>query len=73
MHYIIQILAAILIGTSLGAILGPRNNVLFIASLIAIALGIASLVTASWPRLAVGTAAFFAAKAIQRDTSSSRA
>ncbi|MBB5216032.1 hypothetical protein [Parapusillimonas granuli] len=58
MHYIIQILAAILVGTAIGAILGPRSNVLFIGSIIAVALGLAAIVTASWVLLAIGTAVF---------------
>lgn len=73
MHYIIQILAAMLVGTALGALLVPRDKVLFIGSLIAIALGIASLVTGTWPPLAIGTAIFLAAQATQRDPQPARA
>ena len=71
MHYVINVLAAILIGTAIGAVLAPRNNVLFIASLIAIALGIVTLFTASWVPLVIGTAIFLVAQAMQRDTPSS--
>lgn len=73
MHYVIQVLAAILVGTSLGAILGPRNNLLLIGSLVAIALGVFAIVTASWIPLAIGTVVCLATQAMQRDTPSSQA
>ena len=68
MHYVINVLAAILVGIAIGAVLGPRNNVLLIGSLIAVALGIVAVFTASWVPLAIGTAIFLAIQAIQRDT-----
>lgn len=67
MHYIIQILAAILIGTSIGAVLGPRNTILFFGSLVAIALGLVTLVIGSWVPLAVGTVVFLVVQGMQRD------
>lgn len=67
MHYIIQILAAILIGTAVGTLFGPRNTVLLIGTVVAIALGIATLVTISWLPLAIGAVVFVLAHAMQRD------
>ncbi len=66
MHYIIQILSAILIGTALGAILSPRTSVLLIGSLAAIALGLVAIFTASWIFLAIGVVLFLAVQAMQR-------
>lgn len=68
MHYVIQILAAILAGTAIGAILGQRNNILLVGSIVAIALGAVAIFTASWIPLVVGTGIFLAAQATQRDT-----
>jgi hypothetical protein len=73
MHYVIQILSAILIGISIGALLGQRTNVLLVGSLIALALGIAAIVTASWIILVIGVAVFLVAQAMQGSTSSVRA
>lgn len=73
MHYIIQLLAVILIGTAVGAVLSQRNKALLIGSVIAIVLGIVALVTASWIPLAVGTVVFLAVQGLQRDNYSSRA
>lgn len=67
MDYIIQILGAILIGTSIGTLLGPRNTVLFIGTLIAIALGLATIITITWLPLALGAIVFVIAHALQRD------
>lgn len=67
MDYIIQILGAILIGTSVGALLGPRTTVLLIGAVIAIALGIATIVTITWLPLTLGAIVFFIAQAMQRD------
>ncbi|TEA77519.1 hypothetical protein [Allopusillimonas ginsengisoli] len=72
MHYVIQLLAAILIGTAIGAVLGPRTKSLFIGSLAGIALGVVTLVTASWIPLAVGAAIFLAAQGMQRDPIANR-
>ncbi|NYT79944.1 hypothetical protein H0A70_00290 [Alcaligenaceae bacterium] len=66
MHYIIQILAAILVGTAIGAILGPRNKVLFVGSAVAIALGLVAIFTVSWVVLAIGTAVFLVVQGMQR-------
>jgi hypothetical protein len=67
MDYVIQVLSAILVGTAIGAIIGPRTRSLFIGSVAAIALGTVALVTASWVSLAIGTAIFLAAQSLQRD------
>jgi hypothetical protein len=69
MHYIILILAAMLVGTAIGALLVPRDKSIFIGSLAAIALGLVTMATGSWIFLAVGTAIFLAAQAMQRDSS----
>lgn len=66
MHYIIQILAAILVGTAIGAILGPRNKVLFVGSAIAVALGLVAIFTVSWVTLVIGTAVFLVVQGMQR-------
>ena len=73
MYYVILLLASILVGTAFGAIFGPRNQVLFVGSLIAIALGIATLVTGSWVLLAIGTAVFLVVQGVQRDPKPARA
>ncbi len=73
MHYIILILAAMLVGTAIGALLVPRNKSLFIGSLAAIALGIVTMATGSWIFLAIGTAIFLAAQATQRDNTALQA
>lgn len=67
MDYITQILGAILIGTAVGTLLGPRNNVLLIGTLIAIVLGIATIITITWLPLALGAIVFVIAHAMQRD------
>lgn len=67
MVYVFQLLAAILIGTSIGAVLSPRNNILLFGSVIAIALGVVTLIIGSWVALAIGTAVFLASQATQRD------
>lgn len=67
MDYIVQILGAILIGTSVGTLLSPRNTVLLIGSVIAIALGIATIITITWLPLTVGAIVFVIAHAMQRD------
>lgn len=68
MYYIIQILAAILLGTSIAAALGRRNTVLTIASLAAAGCGVVVLVNGNWIPLVIGTAIFMAAQFMQRDT-----
>lgn len=72
MQYIIQILAAILIGISIGAVLGPRHTAQFIGSLIAIALGLVTIFTSNWIILAAGTIVFLVVMALPAGTSSSR-
>ncbi|KAA0892911.1 hypothetical protein [Pusillimonas sp. ANT_WB101] len=67
MVYVIQLLAAILIGTAIGAALSPRNNILLFGSLIAIALGVVTLITGSWVSLAIGTVVALASQGMQRD------
>lgn len=61
MLYVIQVLSAILIGLCVGAILGLRTPVRLGGSVIAIALGAASIVTGAWLYLAIGTAIFLLA------------
>jgi len=73
MHYIIQLLAAILIGTAVGAVLSQRTQALLVGSVIAILLGVVALVTASWIPLAVGVAVFLVVQGLQRDNYSTRA
>lgn len=73
MEYIIQLLGAILMGTAIGSALGPRNKALFIGSLVAVALGILTLILASWVPLAIGTAIYLVAQGMQRDNRPSRA
>ncbi len=68
MQPLTYILAAILIGTSLGALLSRRNSLLTISSAIAIVLGIVAIVIESWTPLAVGLVIFLVAQAFQRDT-----
>lgn len=73
MHYVIPVLAAILIGTAIGALLSPRNNFLFIGSLVAIGLGAVTIFTATWTPLAIGTAVFMLTQFTQRDSAPARA
>jgi len=72
MLYVIQILAAILIGVSIGAVLGPRSPARFIGSLIAIALGLITIVSGAWIYLAAGTVIFLVAMGLPANTASSR-
>jgi hypothetical protein len=73
MHYIIQILAAILIGVAFGALLEPRNNLIVISSILAIALGVVTFFTLSWVPLAIGTAVFVVVQCLPRERSTARA
>lgn len=68
MHYIYQILAAILIGISVGALLGPRNNAMLVGCAAAIVLGLVALFVPSWIPLAIGIAIYLAVQFMQRDT-----
>ena len=72
MQYVIQVLAAILIGISIGVVLGPRYPVRFIGSLVAIALGLIAIFTSAWIYLAAGTVIFLVALGIPAATASSR-
>lgn len=67
MIYIYQILAMILIGTSVGAILSRRDKLLTGASVIAVILGIVTLAMPAWPTLVIGAAIFLIAQAMQRE------
>ncbi|HUH40784.1 MAG TPA: hypothetical protein VL024_07920 [Castellaniella sp.] len=67
MIYIYQILAAIMIGTAIGAMMTRRNNALFIGSAVAIALGVVTMFVPSWLPLAIGAAVFLATQFMQRD------
>ncbi|MER1968953.1 hypothetical protein [Castellaniella sp. GW247-6E4] len=67
MHYIYQILAAILIGTSIGALMSKRGTTLLVGALVGIILGIVAMFSPSWPPLAIGAAVFLAAQFMQRD------
>lgn len=73
MHYIIQILAAMLIGTAIGAMLGPRNNALFFGSIITIVLGVVTIVMPSWWPLSAATVVFLIVQGMQRAPSPARA
>lgn len=73
MHYIIQILAAILMGTAIGAMMGSRNKALLVGSAAAIALGVVTLFVPSWWPLGIGTAIFLVVQSMQRDPVVSRA
>ncbi len=67
MHYIIQILAVILIGTSIGSILGSRTTLQVAGAVVAIALALATLFMVSWTPLTIGAVVLFLAHATQRD------
>lgn len=67
MHYIIQILGAILIGISVAALLGTRTTFLFIGSIVAIAFGIALMIVPSWWVLWVGVAFYIVGQLFHRD------
>lgn len=67
MHYVILTLAAILIGTAIGALWSSKGETLLVAgSSLAIALGIATLITGAWTLLAVGAAVFLLVQGLQR-------
>jgi len=70
MHYIIQLLAVILIGTAGGTLFASRNMILRIGSLAAIVLGVTTIITITWLPLASGAAVFVLAHAAQRDPKS---
>src|SRR5690554_1579983 len=58
MLYVYNVLAAILIGLSIGAAVGQRNNAALVTGLIAVVLGAITFFMGSWIPLAVGTAIF---------------
>jgi len=72
-HYIIQILAVILIGISIGALLSRRNSALSIGSIVAIVLGITTIVTGLWEVLAVGLVVYLVVQFMQRDPVTTKA
>lgn len=69
MQYVIQVLGAILIGISIGVVLGPRYPVRFIGALAGIALGAVAIFTSNWVYLAIGTAIFLATLALPAGSS----
>lgn len=73
MLYVIQVLAAILVGTAIGAAINPRNSVLRISSLIAAALGVVAVVMGSGLVLIIATAIFLGVQSLQRDPVPARA
>ena len=73
MLYVIQVLAAILIGTAIGAAINPRNTVLRISSLIAAALGVVAVFMGSGLVLIVATVIFLGVQSLQRDPVPARA
>lgn len=72
MQYVIQILSAILIGLSIGVILGPRYAVRLAGSVIAIALGAITIFTGNWVYLVAGTVVFLVALALPAGEARSR-
>lgn len=70
MLYVIQVLSAILIGLSIGAVLGPRTPVRLAGSAAAVALALITIFTGSWIFLAIGTAIFLVTIGLGRDTAS---
>ncbi|TFL15188.1 hypothetical protein CSC67_00175 [Pusillimonas caeni] len=73
MLYIYNVLAAILIGTAIGAVLGQRNSLARITCLVAVVLGAVTFFIDSWIPLAIGTAVFLVGQGVQRNASSARA
>lgn len=72
MQYVIQVLSAILIGVSIGVILGPRYPVRFLGSIAAIVLALIAIFTGAWVALAAGTVVFLAVVALPASPSRSR-
>jgi len=73
MLYIYNVLAAILIGTAIGAVLGQRNSLARITCLVAVVLGAVTFFIDSWIPLAIGTVVFLIGQGMQRNASSARA
>lgn len=67
MYYIIQILAAILIGISVAAIFGTRTVFVIVGALAAIAFAIITLMAPSWWVLWGGVACFMLGQLLHRD------
>lgn len=66
MLYVYQVLAAILIGLSIGAIVVTRRNkVLLTGALLGVVLGVATIVMGSWEPLAIGVAIFLISVGVQ--------
>jgi type IV secretory pathway TrbD component len=72
MLYVYNVLAAILIGISIGTLLTRRNSVLLTGCLAAIVLGIITAFVHSWIPLVIGVAIFLVVQAMQRDHTSSQ-
>ena len=73
MLYIYNVLAAMLIGTAIGAVLGQRNSLARITCLVAVVLGAVTFFIDSWIPLAIGTVVFLIGQGMQRNASSARA
>ena len=58
MIYVIQILAAILIGISIGALFGNRSVPRVIGAIIGIVLGVITIFTGNWVFLAIGAGVY---------------
>lgn len=58
MSYVIQVLAAILIGVAIGSILGPRQPLLLLGGAAAIVLALVALFTTAWLWLLIGLVVF---------------
>ncbi|HUH88598.1 MAG TPA: hypothetical protein VL003_11210 [Pusillimonas sp.] len=68
MQYVYNLLAVILIGLSIGAIMGQHNNAARFSGLVAIVLAVlAFFISPGWAPLAVGTAVFLVGQGMQRD------
>lgn len=66
MIYIYNLLSAILIGLSIGAVIGQRNSAALVTGVIAIVLAVITIVTNMWILLAVGLAIFLVGQGMQR-------
>lgn len=67
MVYIVQILAAILVGISVASLINTRSTFVVIGSIIAIVLAVGTFMTKSWWILWAGTAAFIIGQMFHRD------
>lgn len=74
MYYIIQILAAMLIGISIAALTGQRTSFIMIGSVLAIAFGVAIIAAVpSWWVLWGGLACFVLGQLLHRESFSGSA